>query len=94
MADRKNTGPALDFAGECTCEVPDWNQTLPRFGLVCHAKARPRHRRDRRQVTAARGRPWNHRQARWNLELPGLGQFDFDPKLDLGQHGIEAGITG
>ena len=27
-------------------------------------------------------------------ELAGLGQFDFDPKLDFGQHRIEAGVAG
>jgi hypothetical protein len=26
--------------------------------------------------------------------LPGLGQFDFDPQFDLGQHPVEAGVTG
>jgi len=26
--------------------------------------------------------------------LPGLGQFDFDPQLDFGQHRVEAGIAG
>ena len=28
------------------------------------------------------------------LDLSGLGEFDFDPKLDFRQHGIEAGIAG
>ena len=37
----------------------------------------------------------NDEATEWrDLELPGLGQFDFDPQLDLGQHGIEAGIAG
>ncbi len=29
-----------------------------------------------------------------NLELSGLGKFDFNTKLDLGRRGIEAGIAG
>src|SRR5690242_9720030 len=29
-----------------------------------------------------------------SLELPGLGELDLDPKLDLGQHRVETGITG
>jgi len=26
--------------------------------------------------------------------LPGFGQFDLDPQLDLGQHGVQAGVAG
>src|SRR5467141_1243935 len=28
------------------------------------------------------------------LELPGLGEFDFDPQLDLGQDRVKAGVAG
>ena len=29
-----------------------------------------------------------------DLELPGLGELDFDPKLDLGQDRVETGVAG
>jgi hypothetical protein len=43
--------------------------------------------------SAATPRLSNH-AARLSLKLPGLGELNLDPKLDLGQHGIEARIAG
>ena len=33
-------------------------------------------------------------RARMGSVLTGFSQFDFNPKLDFGQHSIQAGITG
>src|SRR5206468_5458372 len=33
-------------------------------------------------------------EVRWNLELSGLCQLNFNPQLNLGQYRIEAGIAG
>ena len=77
-------------------------RVFPGFGLVCQEEVR--HRPDQRHIEAAnhegaadpritdRADPRKH--GLWTLKLPGLGEFDFDPKLDLGENRIEAGIAG
>ena len=77
-------------------------RVFPGFGLVCQEEVR--HRPDQRPIEAAkhegaadlritdRADPRKH--GLWTLKLPGLGEFDFDPEFDLGQHGIEARIAG
>ena len=47
-------------------------------------------------VRSAFSRVSNHEapEGAVKLKLPGLGEFNFDPELDLGQYGIEAGIAG
>ena len=99
--DRAGDGGIFDHAARRDARRPpsialrDWAES----NLKDVLSAQRRYDAQRKSMAALRKRhsrlpPSTSSMRADDLELPGLGQFDFDAKLDLGQHRIEAGIAG